>query len=190
VAYPELIDALRKECEEKIRKIWEEAEGEAGKTREEASERLGKMRAEYDRDLSGAVRSRTETVLSEARSAARAVRLTAEKELSARLYRVAQESLPLLRNDRYRDIFESLAGELPQGEWDVVRVRPGDREIARSCFPVSRIQEEEGISGGFEVTSESGRVRIVNTFEKRLERAWAEMLPGIMKDIYETPGGK
>ncbi len=186
MGYPELIDALQKECEEKIRKIWEEAEGEAGKIREEASERLGKMRAEYDRDLSVAVRSRTETVLSEAGSAARAVRLAAEKELSERLYRAAKESLPLLRDNRYGDIFESLAGELPQTEWDVVRVRPGDGEIARRCFPSSRIQEEEGISGGFEVDCE--RVRIVNTFEKRLERAWAEMLPGIMKDIYETSG--
>ncbi len=188
MGYPELIDALQKECEEKIRKIWEDAEGEAGKIRDEASKRLEKMRAEYDRDLSGAVRNRTEALLSEAASEAKAVRLAAEKELSERLYHAANESLPLLRNNRYGEIFESLAGELPPAEWDVVRVRPEDRDVARRCFPVSRVEEEEGISGGFEVNC--GKVRIVNTFEKRLERAWPEMLPGIMKDIYEAAGGR
>jgi vacuolar-type H+-ATPase subunit E/Vma4 len=27
-------------------------------------------------------------------------------------------------------------------------------------------------------------VRVANTFEKRLERAWEEMLPEIMKEVY------
>jgi len=148
------------------------------------------MRREYDHDLSAAVRSRTESLLSEARNAARAVRLTAEKELSTRLYRTARESLHVLRNERYRDIFESLARELPPDEWEVVKVRGDDREIAKGCFPGSEILEEKGISGGFEAVTKGGNIRIVNTLEKRLERAWAEMLPEIMKDVYGTVGGK
>lgn len=189
MGYSELIDALQKECEEKIRKIWHEAETGAERIREETSKRMEKMRREYDHDLSSVVRTRTETLLSEAGSAARAVRLTAEKELSERLYRTARESLHVLRDERYKDLFESLVRELPPGDWEVVKVGTDDRKIAKSCFPGSEILEEKGISGGFEVMK-GGNVRIVNTFEKRLERAWAEMLPEIVKDVYETIGGK
>lgn len=190
MGYPELIDALQKECEERIRKIWQEAEAGAEKIREETSKHAEKIRREYDRDLSAAIRARTESLISEAGSAARAVRLEADMELSARLYRSARESLHVLRNERYKEIFESLVRELPSGRWDVVKVRPDDREIAKKCFPGSEVLEDSGISGGFEVMTGSGSVRIVNTFEKRLESAWAEMLPEMMKDIYETLGGK
>jgi len=170
--------------------IWHEAETGAERIREETSKRMEKMRSEYDHDLSTAVRTRTETLLSEAGSAARAVRLSAEKELSARLYRTARVSLHVLRDERYKDLFESLVRELPPGDWEVVKVGTDDLEIAKSCFPGSEIVEEKGISSGFEVITKGGNVRIVNTFEKRLERAWAEMLPEIMKGVYETVGGK
>lgn len=186
MGYSELIDALEKECEEKIRKIWQEAETGAEGIREETSKRMEKMRREYDHDLSTTIRTGTEALLSEAGSAARAVRLTAEKELSARLYQIARESLSTLRSGRYKDVFESLVRELPPGKWDVVKVRPEDGEVAKGCFSGSEILEESSISGGFEAMTRSGSIRIVNTFEKRLERAWAEMLPETMKDVYET----
>jgi len=190
MGYPELIAALEKECEEKILKIRQEAEAEAERIREEASKRIETMRGECDRDLSAALRTQTETVLSGAMGAARARRLAAEKELSASLYRIAGESLPALRNGRYKKVFESLARELPPGEWEVVKVRPDDEELAKNCFPGSEILKDDGISGGFEVTAKKGSIRIINTFEKRLDRAWAEMLPEIMKGVYGTLGGE
>jgi vacuolar-type H+-ATPase subunit E/Vma4 len=41
------------------------------------------------------------------------------------------------------------------------------------------------ITGGLETISTEGEVRVVNTFEKRLERMWEEMLPEIMKEVKE-----
>jgi V/A-type H+-transporting ATPase subunit E len=35
-----------------------------------------------------------------------------------------------------------------------------------------------------EVEAEEGRVWVINTFEKRLERIWPQMLPGLMDEIY------
>ncbi|MCL4474840.1 MAG: V-type ATP synthase subunit E [Nitrospirae bacterium] len=184
MSYRELIDALNKECEEKVRKIWQEAEAEAEKIRAEVSKRACEMKERYGRDRSSAARTRTDAILSEAGSAARVNRLRAEKELSRRLYQVAVHSLRHLRDERYRDVCLSLAHELPPGPWKVVRVNPEDREVARGFFPGSEILNEPGITGGLEVMGRKGSVRVVNTFEKRLERAWTEMLPEIMKDVY------
>jgi V/A-type H+-transporting ATPase subunit E len=45
-----------------------------------------------------------------------------------------------------------------------------------------------------DATAEGGAIRVVNTLEKRLERAWREMLPLLIKDVYQevsdgTPAG-
>lgn len=188
MAYPELIEALRKECEAKARNIWEAAEAEAGRVKEETSSRLEKLTREHDRDVSSAGRTKSETILSEAGRTARALRLTAEQDLTARLYRTATAALHLLRDGRYEDTFGSLARELGPGTWETVKVRPEDGGIAKICFPDSEIVEDGSITGGFEAVTDGGRVRVVNTFEKRLERAWAEMLPEIMKDVYKSLG--
>ena len=36
---------------------------------------------------------------------------------------------------------------------------------------------------GTDVMTEDERIRVTNTFEKRLACLWIEMLPGLMKDI-------
>jgi V/A-type H+-transporting ATPase subunit E len=190
MGYPELIAALEKECEEKILKIRRDAEAEAEKIRGETAKRIEMMREECDRNLSAALRKQTGMVLSGAMAAARAARLAAERELSARLYRCAREALPSLRNGRYGEVFEGLVRELPPGEWEVVKVRPGDEGLAGKFFPEAEILKDGGIIGGFEVTAKNGAIRIINTFEKRLERAWADMLPEIMKGVYGSPGGE
>ncbi len=190
MGYLELIGALRAECEEKVRKIWEEAEAEAEKIRAESSRRMAKVKADYERDLSGAVKGEREALLSEAWNAARTKRLVAEGELSARLYGAAKKSLRLLRDGRYEAVFRSLAAELPLANWHELRVAAEDKEIAKGCFPGCEIFEDKGISGGFTAVAKDGGLCVVNTFEKRLERAWSEMLPKIMEDLYETLGRK
>jgi vacuolar-type H+-ATPase subunit E/Vma4 len=61
-------------------------------------------------------------------------------------------------------------------------VHPDDVERAKTCFPNAEITAMEEISGGLEVTSDDGLVTVVNTCEKRLERAWESLLPEMIKE--------
>ncbi len=189
MSYRELIDALNKECEEKMRKIRQEAEAEAEKIRAEVSRKIDEMKESHGRERFSAAKARSDAILSEARDTVRANRLKAEEELSCRLYREAVRSLCDLRDGGYRDVFVALARELPPGPWEVVKVNPEDADAARRLFPDAEVLGEPGISGGVEVMGRKGSVRVVNTFEKRLERAWTEILPEIMKDVYRVLSG-
>ena len=43
----------------------------------------------------------------------------------------------------------------------------------------------ETITGGMDAETADGAIRVVNTFEKRIERAWADLLPLLIKDVYQ-----
>ena len=62
-------------------------------------------------------------------------------------------------------------------------VNPEDRTAARSLFPQAEVIADATIAGGLDV--EDGPVRISNTLQSRLESAWPEILPGLMKEILE-----
>ncbi|MCL5023381.1 MAG: V-type ATP synthase subunit E [Nitrospirae bacterium] len=188
MSYRELLEALEKECQEKIGKIRDEEEAEAERIRVGADRHLRKLEEEYELGLSSAARAGAEAVLSEAERTARAKRLTAEKELSERLYQFAVRALPCLRDEKYGDVFGVLVGELPSFCWEVVRVRAEDGDMAKAFFPGAEIAPDDGISGGLDVIAGKGTIRVVNTFEKRLEKAWSGMLPGIMNDVYDFLG--
>jgi vacuolar-type H+-ATPase subunit E/Vma4 len=183
MGYKELIDALRREGEEKVLAIWQEAETEAQKVKEEALKRVEELKEEYNSINSSPIKEQTEAILLEAGSKAKTVRLLAEKRLLDRLYHLAVRSLHLLRNERYKDIFDALVNELPHNKWRKVRVNPADEGIAKRYFPNSDVIPDSNISGGLDVMEESGGFHIINTFEKRLEKAWMEILPGLIKDI-------
>jgi vacuolar-type H+-ATPase subunit E/Vma4 len=176
----ELIQALRKEAGEKTREIWELAEEEAGRIRADLSCRLEALRKDSE-----AVRSSDEAcrMLREADKGARVIMLTTYERLSHRLYALAASSLRLLREKAYEKSFERLALELPPFRWQRVRVCPDDSELARKFFPGAEIVIDRSISGGMEAEAEEGSIRIVNTFEKRLERSWTEMLPNLLYEI-------
>jgi V/A-type H+-transporting ATPase subunit E len=177
----ELIESLRKEAEEKTREIWEEAEKEAGKIRADISLRLEALQRD-----NAAERSSDEVprkVLLEAETGARMIRLIADDRLSVRLYSLIASSLCLLREEGYEDIFQRLVLEIPSFEWQRVRVNPDDSALAQKSFPGAEVVADKSITGGVEVEAEEGGVRIVNTFEKRLERLWPQMLPDLLGDI-------
>lgn len=184
MGYEELIDSLQREAEEKTGEIRRDAEARAEKLKAEAGEKLELMKAEYARMQASAVREQTEAILREAEVEAGTVRLSAENEILKRLYGAALSSLAGLRDEGYEDVFRALQAELPPFKWQQVRVNPGDLELAGELFPGSEVIPEPGISGGMEAAAEDGRVRVVNTFEKRLERAWPEMAPEAMRDVY------
>jgi vacuolar-type H+-ATPase subunit E/Vma4 len=179
----ELIESLRTAGDERIKTIRDEAEQEAGRIREETARRIEALQGENTRRHAAAAAKETEALQAEANSAIRRIRLRAERALADRLYAAARESLRTLRNVGYGDVFHGFAQELPQFTWKKVRVNPEDVALAREIFPGVEILPAPEIIGGLEAVSEGERVRVVNTFEKRLERIWEEMLPDIMKEV-------
>ena len=180
----EFVKALRREGEEKIRTICQEADAEAERIRGDAAGRISGIRENLGRTHLIALKEQSGAIVSEAGRKARMVLLSAEKELSSRLYAVAVKALARLREKRYPEVFDALAHELPRYNWQVVRVNPHDEERAREYFPGSEIISDEGITGGLDVMDKEGNIRVVNTFEKRLENAWIDILPELMKDVY------
>jgi V/A-type H+/Na+-transporting ATPase subunit E len=186
----ELIEALRRAGEEKARLIREETEREAEDLRLTVCRKVEDLRRGYADKLTAVSRQETKNALAEAGRRARAVRLAAEKTLSDRLFLLARSSLNRLREDGYPAVFEKLAAELPSMPWKRVRVHPADAALARKCFPDAEIVPLEAITGGMDAEVDGGKIRIVNTFEKRLERSWDELLPCLIRDVYnEVPDG-
>jgi V/A-type H+/Na+-transporting ATPase subunit E len=190
----ELIESLRRAGDEKVRSLWQDAEAEAGRVRIEIAGRVERLRAEYSRSLSTRAAAAMAAAVSEAHARSRQARLTAETTLSGALFNAAVGSLPRLRDDGYGRVFEQMAQELPSLAWQSVRVNPADIGLAKKHFPAAELVPDETISGGMDATAEGGAVRVVNTLEKRLERAWRDMLPLLIKDVYQevsdgTPAG-
>lgn len=183
MGHNELIGALRREGEERVRSIRREEAEEEDRLRKEASERIERIREDWKNNQTAAVRERIGAVLSDARRKARMILLAAQEELSDRLYQEAVRSLSGLRAGSYVSVFRELIKELPDHHWQVVRVNPDDEEKAREYFPNAEIICDGGISGGLDVMEKGGTVRIVNTFEKRLENMWEDILPGLIKDV-------
>ncbi len=180
----ELIESLRRVGDEKIRLIRQEAEQEAKSLRTAASRRIEELRKHHAEELTAAEGEETRRALAEAGNRARALRLAAETELSDRLYAIALSSLHRLRDAGYPAVFEKLVLELPSFPWKRVRVHPMDIDLARRYFPDAEIAPAETISGGVDVTVMDATIRVINTFEKRVERAWSELLPAMVEDVY------
>ncbi len=182
----ELIESLRAAGNGKIRSLRAEAEREAGRVRADAEARIAALQAERARERAAAEDADTESVLAEAAAEARRMRLGSERALAERLFTLAREALPALRNVGYADVFAAFVRELPAFSWKTVRVNPEDVSLARKHFPGAEVVADPGITGGFIVISEGDEARVVNTLEQRLATLWDEMLPEIMKDVAET----
>ncbi|HTP04792.1 MAG TPA: V-type ATP synthase subunit E [Nitrospirota bacterium] len=182
----ELIESLRRAADERIKLIWRETEGEAEKVREEATHKLDQLRENCSRAESLAVMAAQVAAVSEAKNRSRTFLLKAEKALSERLFSVALSSLPRLRGADYREVFGKMVRELPPLEWKKVRVNPEDAGLAKSIFTGADIIPDTSIAGGVDVMTDGGKIRVINTFEKRLERAWVDMLPELLKKIYDV----
>ncbi len=180
----ELIDSLKRAADERVRQLWSDAEAEAAKMRADSGSRLQVLREETAKKQAAASTDQLSRSVSEAKNRARTLRLSAEKELSARFYKVAKSLLLSLRARTSEATFKALADELPPGPWQTVRVHPADVVIAKKCFPGAEITADERISGGMEVSAKNGSIIVVNTFEKRLERAWGDLQPELIKDAY------
>jgi vacuolar-type H+-ATPase subunit E/Vma4 len=185
MGHQELIESLKKEAENKIRSIRNETDAEIEKVWTEASGRIRKLREEYAVKQASSIRERTEHVTSLNERNMRNIHLSAIKTLSDRLFLLASSLLNTLRDEKYSSVFAELVKELPPCQWKEVRVNPEDTGIVSEYFPDSTITDDTMITGGFIVMSKWDKICITNTFEKRLERAWEDMLPSIISDVYQ-----
>ncbi len=185
MGYKELIDSLRKEGEEKVQAVRNETEAEEAGIRADTARKIDRLRAECGRQEASSAKTQEEDLLSSADKTARVIMLSAEKTISDRLFALSLKCLHDLRGEGYDSALSAMVRELPPAPWSYVRVNPADTDMVRTYFPESEIVSDENISGGMEVAADSGRIHIINTFEKRLERAWDEMLPSLVRDVYE-----
>jgi vacuolar-type H+-ATPase subunit E/Vma4 len=181
----ELIESLRKTADERIRLLQQEAEREAGAVQADVARRLEQLRGDMDMKQAASGREAIVQALSAANNQARVIRLSAEKKLSARLQIIAASSLGALRKVDYEAAFGKMARELPALVWHTVRVNPEDVALAGKYFPGAEIIPDRNITGGMDASTADGTIRIINTFEKRMERAWTDMLPVLIKDVYQ-----
>ena len=183
--HPELIDALRDRAQQKVESIWQEARASAEQIRTDSECRIEEQRSQAMQELAAEVKELRDTATAEAETAARGLRVATTTALVERLDRLARASLPRLRDEDYEIVFDALAGELPSRAWQRVRVNPADKGLAQSRFPDAEIVCDEAVLGGMDVEAEDGRIRIGNTLETRLARAWPVILPGLVNSILE-----
>jgi len=185
----ELIESLRRAGEENIRVVKREAEQETAALQAAAVQKIVDLQKEYGAERLAAVSGdELRRACAEASNSARALRLDVEKAFADGLYSIARFSLSRLRDDRYPMVFERLVQELPALPWMIVRVHSLDVELARKYFPTAEILAVGSISGGIDVITADGSIRVINTFEKRLERIWIDLLPQIINDAYREVG--
>ena len=178
-----MLEHLRRQGEEAIAELWRAAEAKIEERRAEAGRSSARRREEAE--VEGAARrsQSARDVLMAARRQAEEQRNGCRHQLRQRLAALAPPILLSLRDEEYPRTFALLVAELPEQEWIAATVNPDDRELAAAAFPGAAIAIDPLMSGGFTVTGRGGRMRVVNTFEKRLERAWPELLPPLLGDI-------
>ncbi|MBI1919932.1 MAG: hypothetical protein HYS23_02515 [Geobacter sp.] len=183
MGYEKLIETLRKEGAEKVAAIRQEVEAQGEDFKRETAEKSAALREEFAHRGEEEHAAIQRESLAEALRETRQQRLAAEHELAGRLLELARQALPDLRAEHPGELFATLVKELPQGQWEVVKINPADRKAAKRFFADAKIKTDKAIAGGFEATTDDKRFRVVNTLEKRLERAWPELLPRILADI-------
>jgi len=181
----ELIESLRRASEESIRLHRKDAEQEAEAMQLSLDKRIAELRKHYADELTAAEMEESRRARAEAGSRVRAIKLASEKTLSDRLFSIARASLTQLRHDGYPASFEKLAQELPSLPWKLVRVHPADIDLARRHLSDAEVVPVETITGGMDAAMEDETIRVINTFEKRLELAWADLLPLLISDVYQ-----
>jgi V/A-type H+-transporting ATPase subunit E len=184
MGYQELIASLRKEGSEKVKALHQETRAESEKIHEEEAEMIAKLMEEFREKEEALEKSQADRFFSAAQRTVRTIRLKAEANLADRLFGLALSCLHELRQDKYEKTFELLVNELPSTWWNEAVVHPDDKAMAETHFPNAEVVTDPAVIGGIEVYRENRRQHVINTFGKRLERAWEELLPLIVRDIY------
>jgi len=185
VPHPALTDSLRRKAEDDTERVWQEARAEAEKCRGEATRAVATQQAEAEAAIAAATREFTHAAVVEAEREARKIRMAMTTALADRLHTLARAALPQFRDGSYGELFAALATELPSRQWQRVTINPADQSLAQVCFPQAQVVCDPHIDGGMDVAAEEDRIRISNTLETRLEAAWPDLLPDLMRTIFQ-----
>lgn len=180
-----MLQHLRQQGEERIAQLWQEAKAKGTALRAEAARHLARHREQKAAESTARLDRFARLALLEAKRQGERRKNAGHRQLADRLLALAWPNLATLRGEEYARTFALLVAELPDHQWREATVHPDDRELAAAALPQATIRADQGISGGLTVSTAAGRVRIVNTFEKRLERAWPELLPGLLRDLLQ-----
>ena len=183
MGYSELVTALKQKEEAKVESVWKVAREEAKKIEKDTALRLDEIQSQAA--SAGALKDKSsqKSILAKAHQKASDMRALAMQKLADDIENIGLKILPLLREDNYEKLFIILTKELPTIAWEEIRVNPADELLAKRFFPDETIVCDSTIVGGLEVSSNDGRLRIVNTLEKRLEKGWGSILPSIINEL-------
>jgi len=175
--------ALQHQGEEQIRAFWKTAEEQVAKRRQELKVEQEKLRSAADRQLQAEVARRRNSLLSEAQTRAMANRLHAEADLDERLQELASQVLVELAANNREALWRALCAELPPAKWRKIELSQADRFLAAQDFPQAEIALDDTLAGGLIVTGCDGGVKVDNSLDCRLRRAWPDLLPQLMKAL-------
>lgn len=179
----ELIDSLKKNGQKQIDDIWQAAESEAEILRKQIAEAIADITKIHADKLASACQKSMRAIFSETEVKTRQKKLFAYQNLDQALRNAALKQLPSLRHQKYEKIFAMLVAELPEREWEKIVVHPDDLQMAAKFFTANSLQPDSAISGGVLAETANGRIVVDNTFEKRLERKWPQILPQIIAEL-------
>jgi V/A-type H+-transporting ATPase subunit E len=185
MSHSALINNLRTRGRKEIAAIRQEARAEIDRLQAETGQRLAEEENGYRLMASQGRETVRRRLAVTARRQAAARATQAEQELDRRLYARARALLAELLNEDRAGIFTALAAEVPPGEWRTIAVHPEDRAAARRIFPGAAIMTDNEIIGGLVATGNEGRMTVINTLEKRLERFWPLLAPEVFREVVE-----
>lgn len=180
-----LIADLKHKGKAEIEAIWQSARDQAqalktkySEERKAKTEASAADRVEMARNLSAPITRKIRDQLAQIYS-------EAEKELEDRCFRLAGELLHELRDENYKNLFGTLADELPKAHWQKIWVNPEDTLLGSTFFPEVEVIEDNGIIGGFKVSGDNGDLLVINTLESILEKIWPYIFPDLFKKLKE-----
>jgi vacuolar-type H+-ATPase subunit E/Vma4 len=186
VAEPALIERIRRQADLDIDVAWQKARAQADACSAESARALDDARLQAARRLAQTAAVLEADATARAETAARRIRAAASAALAARLHTIAVEALARFRTPEYPALFDALAGDLPARAWPLVMVHPDDHALAASHFPQAEIVCDPAIESGMVVEADEGRVRVTNTLRARLDAAWPDLLPLILRDARDA----
>ena len=178
-----LIDSLKRNNQKQIEKIWQESAANAKACKEKSDGAICALETEYEKKLAEVTAREMQQMKVQTRERKRRRILQTEQNLASRARLIAQQMLGSIRNQNYSAVFQKLVSELPGKDWETMRVNPADVELAGSCLDPAIVIPDNDIYGGLLVSKDSEAIVIDNTFEKRLVRIWADLLPDITAEI-------
>lgn len=117
-----------------------------------------------------------------------AIELEIDSFLSEISHRYASEAAMELWEESKETFLREKSKKYEGEDWGTVYVNARDVELAKKYFKYCSVEATEEISGGFILENKSRTFLVDNSLESRLEKIWEEILPDILRDIYEKLG--